>query len=235
MVQLLNTQLLNRQSLNLPTQSNALGVIFDCDGTLVDSERIYVRTYAKILQNVGLELTDSQIQEKFCGMKLETSREIISQEFNKNIQDFRKQFRQISQEIKRTQKVKSTEGTQSFFESTQVPFAIASNAPMAVIQENIDIFNKTQEELIKPEQVFSAHTSGFFKPHPQVFLEAAEYLNIAPSNLIVVEDSLPGIQAAISGGFTPVLFLNGNNSHIQDRYPDIKSIDNMTDLNLLLS
>ncbi|HPH97907.1 MAG TPA: HAD family phosphatase [Anaerolineaceae bacterium] len=85
--------------------------------------------------------------------------------------------------------------------------AVASSAPA----ENIDVL--VDELGIRP--YFSELVSGGSlpgKPAPDVFLEAARRLNVAPKNCIVVEDAVPGVQAARSAGMKCIAITNTNSA-----------------------
>ena len=64
------------------------------------------------------------------------------------------------------------------------------------------------------EHVYSASLVPRGKPHPDLFLDAASRLGVAPADAIVVEDSEGGVRAAVAAGMTPVGFLAA--SHLRD-------------------
>jgi len=114
----------------------------------------------------------------------------------RDIQDFRQIFRSHNKEIKETLGVESTLGTKEFLEENQTPYMVASNSPNFVIQEN------TQELNIPEEKILSSHDldKKRGKPHPDVFLLALKKLQSNPRQTIIIEDSKPGVLAALSAG-----------------------------------
>nr|AYC79773.1 hypothetical protein [uncultured bacterium] len=60
--------------------------------------------------------------------------------------------------------------------------------------------------------MFSANDVRLGKPAPDLFLHAAAQMRVAPSDCIVVEDSPPGIAAAVAAGMTPIGFVGGSHA-----------------------
>ena len=60
-------------------------------------------------------------------------------------------------------------------------------------------------------KTFSVRTIGSWKPEPQIYLHAAAKMGFSPAECAVIEDSLPGIQAAKAGGFNVFGFATEKN------------------------
>ncbi|MBI96190.1 hypothetical protein CL656_03505 [bacterium] len=209
------------------------GVIFDCDGTLVLTEHIYTKAYQIILKEHGISLEEKEIKERYSGQSLFTSIEKIEEEFKITDPDFIEKFDKICFQEKKKgliPTIGTITATQNLIDK-QIAFAIASNAPQDVIKENLVILPHIQ---LSQELIVSACDHNRFKPDQFIFDLATSKLNIHPRDLIIVEDSSSGVKAAIKTQSTPIIFLNGNNEHMKDAFPQIKKIEDMQEIESFL-
>ncbi|MBW7877297.1 MAG: HAD-IA family hydrolase [Candidatus Cloacimonetes bacterium] len=77
-----------------------------------------------------------------------------------------------------------------------IPYCIASSTPKANIEA---VLNKVGAKELFPN-IVAAEDVSFGKPHPEVFLKAAQTIGIAAKNCVVIEDAMDGIEAAIRAG-----------------------------------
>jgi HAD superfamily hydrolase (TIGR01509 family) len=108
------------------------------------------------------------------------------------------------------------------------PMVVASGSPMAIIEyamDQLDIrgcFN----HLITSESVARG------KPHPDVFLAAAEAMKVPPTECLVFEDSPAGIDAALAAGMACFCVPSGNPNHVQHATRVFPSLADITDADL---
>lgn len=176
------------------------GVIFDMDGLLVDSEPWWRE--AEII--VFSELSRAPQPEDFERMMGNRIQDVISQWYARYPWQG-KSFDEVQQAIvDQVQRLVTTHAELmpgvlkilNKLTQKKIPIALASSSPYRLIRglmEHYGIYRNFQI-------VCSAENEKYGKPHPAVFLKAAQELNIHPKNLLVFEDSFNGVIAAKAAG-----------------------------------
>jgi sugar-phosphatase len=171
-------------------------VIFDMDGVLIDSEPLWRKAEIETFNELGFEFTEEMCRQTM-GMQ---TKEVIEYWYNilqwkdKTIDEvteilLNKIHRLIREEGK------PNEGVQEvidYFQKHKLPLAVASSSPYSLIDlvlEKLAIKNAFKV-------VESAEFLPYGKPHPQIFLNAAQKLRVNPQNCMVIEDSFHGMIAA---------------------------------------
>jgi len=174
------------------------GVIFDMDGVLIDSHPVHKKVWAQFLVSVDRPVSDKELDFVLDGRK----REEILRHFLGNlpaeqIRDYGRRKDRIYAESSRD--LKTIPGVEEFLgmlESAGFPMAVATSASFARARGTLD------ELGILPR--FSALVTGndvvYGKPDPEIFVRAAERLNLPPRSLLVLEDAVSGVRAAKSAG-----------------------------------
>lgn len=176
------------------------GVIFDMDGVLVDSYQAHLESWQRSAAARGLDMTEEQFAQTFG----RTSREIIRHqwpEWSDNEQEIL-QWDHHKEEIYReiiTQRFPEMDGAGDLLaalDEAGFKLAIGSSGP----PENVAAVVKVLPNASR----FSAQVTGrdvtHGKPHPEVFLKAADKLGLQPDRCLVMEDAPPGVQAAKAAG-----------------------------------
>ncbi|MGB5346454.1 MAG: HAD family hydrolase [Woeseia sp.] len=174
-------------------------VIFDCDGVLVDSEKLANDVLAETLAIYGHQISGEESEGRFRGMKFAKCLEILEQETGIELPgSFETDFRQRMSTVFRTQ-LRPVKGALKLVESLRIPFCVASSGPKSKIEENLQTTN------LYPHfhgKIFSAYEFQSWKPDPGLFLSAAKHFGAAPRDCIVIEDSFVGVSAGIAANMT---------------------------------
>lgn len=181
---------------------NIEGVIFDCDGTLVDSEVISMQVLQQLCLEHGLRLSMEEAMESFAGNELAVVLQLLEDKLKGPLPtDFLDTFR-TKQLAELAVSLKVIHGAHDLVQSLTVPSCVASNAPLSKV--NLCLQITTLDQFFKSDRIFSAYTIEKWKPAPDLFLMAAKELSVPPQNCMVVEDSLFGVQAGVAAGMQVV-------------------------------
>jgi HAD superfamily hydrolase (TIGR01509 family) len=172
-------------------------VIFDCDGTLVDSVSLQDEVLLCYLAELGFELTALEASAWFGSGRLADSVAAFERHFGCTLPEhFADQLRQRRGTLFR-KRLRPVPGAEEILEYLAVPCAVASNAPRDLTELSLELTG-----LLKyfPGRVFSAYDVSAWKPNPDLFLKVATQLDVHPQHCAVVEDSLHGINAGVAAG-----------------------------------
>ena len=171
-------------------------VIFDMDGLLIDSEPLWQQAGAETLQEYGVTLTDEQYILT-TGLRTPEWVDYWFTHFAISKESAKEAARQIEQAAlnKIKEHGEAMEGVQyimDFFKANNFLIGLASSSPMRLIEAVVEKLN------IQPylNAITSAEHLPHGKPHPQVFLNCAELLQVPPTTCICFEDSFNGMIAA---------------------------------------
>lgn len=192
-------------------------VIFDCDGVLVDSEIISAQVSSDCLKEIGIELSAETILETYRGKSVADCIRMITEELSqldewKSLTDAEKAERgtqfwrhvQLQTLVVCERELEPVAGVMAVLDTLQekqIPFCVASNGKHEKMRMTLA---KTGIMPYVQGRVFSFEDVTRGKPAPDLFLHAAKTLNVEPTQAIVVEDSLTGIQAAVAAGMRPL-------------------------------
>ena len=190
-------------------------VIFDCDGVLVDSERIAVRVDAVVLADLGWPLSEAEIIERFVGRSEEHMvREIEAHLGHPLPKDWEDAYQHLYTEAF-AHELKSVDGVEEALDRITTPVCVASSGSHGKIRRSLSVTGLYERF---EGRIFSASEVPNGKPAPDLFLHAAACLGAPPARCAVVEDSRYGVEAAraagmavfgYAGGVTPAHRLEG--------------------------
>ena len=178
-------------------------IIFDCDGTLVDSEILYNRALSIKLKQQGIELDAASLVARFRGVKLTAVLSSLEEEFDiKLSDDFIDDYRALVSDLFR-EKLLPCEGVEPTLAQLEVAMCVATNGPMPKMKLALEVTNLSN---YFKDNLFSAYQINSWKPEPDLFLHAAKSMGFMPTECLVVEDSVVGIQAALAAGMRAILY-----------------------------
>lgn len=171
-------------------------IIFDLDGVLIDSEPLWNEAVSKVLGEVGVPFGKDGIK-KTNGLRTD---DIVNYWFLRypwrgiSTKDIEKKIvKAVVERIKREEKpVSGAVELVKFFAKKNLPMAIASSSQMEIINAAVEKISIGGYIKI----IHSAERERFGKPHPDVYITAAEKLGVKPELCLVFEDSLNGVLAA---------------------------------------
>ncbi|QUC60219.1 HAD family phosphatase [Streptomyces sp. A2-16] len=179
---------------------SGISVIFDLDGTLVDSEPNYYEAGRQTLAEHGVLNFTWNDHERYVGI---STRETV--ERWKSLYGLRASVPELLADKNRRYLELARTATRAYPEMRKfvellagegVPMAVASGSSRAAIEA---ILAGTGLDAYLPTTV-SADEVAHGKPAPDVFLEAARRLGAAPADCVVLEDAAPGVAAAHAAG-----------------------------------
>ncbi len=172
-------------------------VIFDCDGVLVDSEPLANTVYVQMLAEYGHHVNSEEYLRKFSGAAIVTRLASSSEQLNWTPpSDFYSVFNSRLSALAKNQ-LKPVPGIHDLLKSLTVPVCIASNGSRDEIKLRLKIAKLTE---YFGNAIFSGHEVPNPKPAPDVYLAAAQTFNTPPTKCVVIEDSVPGVTAAVRAG-----------------------------------
>ncbi|MCK0745139.1 HAD family hydrolase [Chromohalobacter nigrandesensis] len=209
--------------------SHPLCLLFDCDGTLVDSEPLLADVMADVLTHAGLPFTTSQYMEEFRGVRFANIVAELERRFGA-LDDATRDAAEA--EMRRTMQTRmSTElqpipGIREALDRlTEHPRCVASNGPEHKIRRALD---STGLRAYFGDRLYSGYTIERWKPDPELFLHAAREMGVAPERCVVIDDADVGVAAGLAAGMRTI--------HI-NRFPEREStpegaiaLHNMRDL-----
>ena len=179
-------------------------VIFDCDGVLVDSERLAVRTEAKILSDLGWPLTEADIVERFVGRSAAYMQLEIERHLGRGIDwdaEFEPRYREVFE-----RELVAVPGIVEALDEITFPMCVASSGShekMRFTLGKTGLFDRFDGRIFSVDQVAQG------KPAPDIFLFAADQMGALPNRCAVVEDSVSGVTAGLSAGMAVFAFAGG--------------------------
>jgi HAD superfamily hydrolase (TIGR01509 family) len=184
-------------------------VIFDCDGVLVDTEAISARVLAGLLTEVGLATTPQQCDELYRGRSMPSVLKLATERFGAPLPDdlSERYYGAVKEAFAR--ELEPVPGVVAALERIALPACVASSGPhhkMAVTLRRTGLWERFEG------RIFSATDVEHGKPAPDLFLHAARAMGFEPAATAVVEDSVPGIEAARAAGMRALAFARGSDA-----------------------
>lgn len=202
-------------------------VIFDCDGVLVDSERLAIKVDQAVLAELGWKLSIDEIIERFVGrsnhyFKTEVENHLkikLSQNWSSELNDrYREVFRS---------ELRAIPGVESALDRLTQQTCVASSGSIEKIE-----FTLGHTGLLPrfSGRIFSADQVTRGKPEPDLFAFAATQLGVVPEKCVVIEDSPAGIQAGLSAKMRVIAFSSGLVPEDKLKFEGVSILRNMDSL-----
>jgi len=178
-------------------------VIFDCDGTLVDSETLCSVVLAKEMRRFHLDLDAAELVRRYRGWPLANILSDLSARHTVTLdEEFSTRFRALELEAFESE-LQVIPGIPEALRSVSVAKCVASSGPVSKIKRALKV---TGLDVFFGSHIFSAHDVDSWKPEPHLFLHAAARMQVDPRLCAVVEDSDVGILAARRANMSAFLY-----------------------------
>jgi len=189
-------------------------ILFDCDGVLVDSEKIYVEVEREHLARLGLDYALDDYMVRFQGLGGPDFWEALDRDHRARgkgplPETFGPELDAATLE-RLTRDLTEIVGIKQLLDAHRGPRAVASSSRLERLIQKLHhtgLFPYFDPHIYSGEQVQNG------KPAPDLFLFAAEKLGVDPARSLVIEDSSNGVRAGLAAGMTVWGFVGGGHSH----------------------
>ena len=212
-------------------QSNLIkGIIFDLDGVMLDSEAISMQVWRDILSEYNVTLSNEDYGV-IIGMSSIPAAEFITKQTGAPV-DAKEMMRTHWDEVILAVQKSGVAEAGLFdlldkFSALSLPLAVASNSPSHYVHSVLDALEV--HDIF--ETVICANEISHSKPHPEIYLKAAEGINIAPHQCLAIEDSPIGLKAALAAGMRCAVIPNRhiNNPNYEGAYSQYPTLSHLSD------
>ncbi|MDB5742476.1 MAG: HAD-superfamily hydrolase subfamily variant 3 [Polaromonas sp.] len=215
----------------MPTDIKA--IIFDCDGTLVDSETPGLDVLYDEAVKLGLDISREEAHAEFRGKRMALCVESIGRRLLERTPTFDAEF---TTQVRKAMAARFSEGLNPMpgavmlVSRLHLPYCVATNGPRERAELTLGLTGLLPYFV---NRIFCAYEVGFWKPSPKLFLHAAAALSVEPRYCAVIEDSLPGIRAGLAAGMQ-VFSLCRPETVPTDLAVRVKHISSLSEVDFLL-
>lgn len=208
------------------------GVIFDCDGVLVDSEKIGVHIDRNVLAEVGIDFTVEEVVATFMGKSdryfIETVESMIGKPVPNNwLEEISRRYQEAFEN-----ELTPVPGIVAALNELELPHCVASSGShekMRFTLGKTGLLDRFENKLFSSTQVDRG------KPHPDLFLFAAKQMGWDPQRCLVVEDSHAGVEAGLAAGMKVAAYAGGFLKHDDRKHENLVVIQEMAELKRITS
>lgn len=207
-------------------------VIFDCDGVLVDSERVAIEVDRRILAGLGWHLSTDEIIDRFVGRTNDYFVAEVARHTGQALPlDWDEQITPLYRAAYEEQLV-AVPGIVEALDVIDLPTAVATNGTHDSTAFKLGLTGLLEQF---KGHIFSASDVANGKPLPDLYLYTAATMGWHPSTCIVVEDSPTGIAAGLAAGMRVIGYTGGVSGRARIERSGITLIDDMRDLPAAIS
>ena len=180
-------------------------VIFDCDGVLIDSELLACRAVTACLAEDGIAVSADEIMERYTGINWAEMVAGLEKRHGRMSADFADRHRRRLWPLMEAE-LTAIPGVTAVLDALECKVCVASSGRPERLRHALSLVGLF--ERFHPN-IFSATEVARGKPAPDLFFHAANRMGVLPNRCVVIEDSVPGVAAAIAAGMTAIGFTGG--------------------------
>jgi HAD superfamily hydrolase (TIGR01509 family) len=184
-------------------------VIFDCDGVLVDSERLTIAVEARVLTELGWPHTPEQVVARWMGRTSQFQLGEVEERLGTAAMleyDARSTAEVHAAFQRDLTAVAGVEVLLDHLERAGLPTCVASSGTHDRMRRTLGLTGLHERFA---GRIFSATEVSHGKPAPDLFLHAAERMGVDPAGSVVIEDSVYGVRAGVAAGMTVYGYAGG--------------------------
>ncbi|HET8562166.1 MAG TPA: HAD family hydrolase [Marmoricola sp.] len=184
-------------------------VIFDCDGVLVDSERLTVGIEAQVLTSLGWPMDADEVVRRWMGRTSAAQLAEVAERLGRAAAEEYDRRSTAAVRAAFARDLRAVEGVVEVLDALAglgIPTCVASSGTPARMQHTLGLTGLLDHF---EGRIFSAVEVAEGKPAPDLFLHAAARMGAAPARCAVVEDSVPGVRGGVSAGMTVFGYAGG--------------------------
>ena len=186
-------------------------VLWDCDGVLVDSEALLKQGEVEALARAGIEMSVDDCVRLFSGVSVDEAAKNFLKDKGKELPpNFFKEQIAGSMQLFRDRLIPLMTDTVLALQQQGYRQCVASGSPLDRVSLCLELAGI--DKCFGPSAVFTRELVKLGKPAPDLFLYAAEKMNVPSSKCIVVEDSSSGIEAALAANMKVIGYLGGGHA-----------------------
>jgi len=194
-------------------------VIFDLDGTLVDSEKLCCQAFIDLIPRLSVSVEGLMVA--YRGQKLAKILTDLENKLGFPLpENFESRYRQ-QVELLFEAELKAVDGVNEMLRQLPFPYCIASSGPLKKIKKALEVTKLTH---FFEERIFSSYSINSWKPDPGLFLYAAESMGYDSTDCVVIEDSSVGLQAAIAAKMHWLLYDPFNSTKMTQGFHDMREL-----------
>jgi HAD superfamily hydrolase (TIGR01509 family) len=172
-------------------------VIFDCDGVLVDSDRISLRIQAEWITDLGLPTTYEDCVRDFLGLGVRGTERILTERLGRPLPEGWREGLDAAVRDAFRRELRAVPGVAEALDRIELPTCVASSGSHEKMRLTLGLTGLRDRF---EGRIFSADEVERGKPAPDLFLHAAASMGAPPERCVVVEDSPFGAAAARAAG-----------------------------------
>ena len=178
-------------------------VIFDCDGVLIDSEKISMDVDIALLAQNGIDLSEAEMHHRFVGTTFEAMVMELESEYKRSLPtDLSARKDGMMLDLYRRD-LKPVRGVIPMLNKLKLPKSIGTNGPRA---RAVEALRMTGLEPFFGDRLTTYEDVQNGKPAPDIYLLATKRAGFKPAHCLVVEDSVTGATSALAAGCSVVGF-----------------------------
>ena len=184
-------------------------IIFDCDGVLVDSELIALQVLSQMMGEFGAPMSVDACRDAFMGRHNDDIVRGIEARIGRSLPGEGPRMRERMLDRLRCE-LAPVPGIADALSRIEGPRCVASSSDPARIRLTLEL---TGLSGFFGDHVFSGTQVARGKPAPDLFLHAARAMGAAPTECVVIEDSVMGVQAGVAAGMPVIGFTGGAHAY----------------------